>query len=182
MNSFVVLGAVPQQVNTTQVQTLANIPFTGVSGNLSYVKVSSSQAVYTIEYQLDSKVSAVGQVTETYTVTPQQVTIDFVISNYQKSVTNLVVRVPAFLFDGQRNTTVTKDPSANKIQVSLPGDAVSGLGTTCATFAVSTSSRVTWSTEATPYYSRNGFMNAINAQLTSGGSSTAVSLTITPQC
>lgn len=180
LNSFAVMGAVPQTVNKTQLQSLASIGYTGVKANLTGASASTSLARYTIVYQLNSQVSAVGQLTETYTVTPNSVSVSYAIANYRSSVSNLVVRVPAFLYDGQRNTSVSTSATNAKVMVSLPGDAVSGLGRTCATYAVGGSSPV-FSTEPLPYYSRNGFMNAINAVI-GGGPTAPASLTITPSC
>lgn len=177
------MGAVPGPVNVSSVESLANIPYMAVNATLAPgATASTTHATYSIAYTLASSASSVGKVVESYDVTPDQVSISYALSDYNTSqVSGLVVRLPAFLTDGERNTTYTVDSSANALQVSLPGDAVSGLNTTCATYQVNPGSggHVTWSEEPVDYYCRNGYMRSIVATIS--GSHTA-QLTILPHC
>jgi len=131
--------------------------------------------VYSIAYTIDASKSEVQRVVETYTVTPARVVIETQLQGVSSKVGGIVARLPAFLTDGQRNTTVKEESGG--ILVSLPGDAVSTLGTTCTRMSATGPTPLQWSKEPTIFYSRNGFMQAYDGVSSSLGN---VTLTIEP--
>ena len=170
------LGARPHTVNKTVIQNLASFSYQECNGTLlPGASADLQQATYSISYTIDGAKSEVQNVVETYTVTPERVVVETQLRQVSSKVGGIVARLPAFLTDGQRNTTVTT--LKDGILVSLPGDAVSKLGTTCTRMTATGPSALSWSTEGATYYSRNGFMQAYDGLASTLGN---ITLTIEP--
>ena len=100
-----------------------------------------------------------------------------------KAVDYLAIVFPAFLFDGERNTTVVQDTANNRVCVELPGDALSGLGTTSVVYqlvAPPAPATLDWMVMEPNSTSRNGYMEAVEVRVYSLAEPT-LTYTITPQ-
>jgi hypothetical protein len=147
-------------------ESLANFGYGSMVGigKLDVVHMGSSQLSFNVTYTLSKSLAGVTTVVESYTVVSGEATITAMVS---EPVDNVDIIFPAFLFDGQRNFTVSS--SGKQARVGYSG--------TCQTFTVlSDTADVVYIDDQVQ--ARNGYMGRFTANVAHNGS---VQYSVQPQ-